>query len=421
MTESAGRPKSNMEHFNQVRNFTESIVRPLQPEDFTVQAMEDVSPPKWHLAHTTWFFERFVLKSFMKGYKEFHPRFDFLFNSYYESVGPFHPRNERGMLSRPSIDQIFDYRNYVNQHVESLLKEERSDSMDEIHALIEIGLNHEQQHQELLLTDIKYNFWKNPLQLAYQEYEDKAVRQTSTDYLDYEGGLIEIGHDGRSFSFDNEQPVHKVWLDPYKIATQPVSNGEFLDFIEDGGYEKPQFWLSDGWAAVKKYKWKSPLYWEKTDSGWSYFTLSGKREINPNEPVCHVSFYEAYAYASWAGKRLPTEAEWEFASKNLSIKGNFADEGHYHPTEESLDDHPVHKIYGDVWEWTGSPYSPYPRSKPLEGALGEYNAKFMCNQMVLRGGSCATSASHIRPTYRNFFQPEKRWQFSGIRLAEDVT
>ncbi|MDN4523118.1 ergothioneine biosynthesis protein EgtB [Fictibacillus fluitans] len=406
-----------------VRSFTEKVVKPLNPEDFIIQSMEDASPPKWHLAHTTWFFERFLLKGYLADYNEFNIQFDYLFNSYYETAGPFHPRIERGLITRPSVEEVFGYRKHVDHYIKELLTSGRMDDQgEEIKSLIEIGLNHEQQHQELLLTDIKYNLSRNPLLPAYQTREKKETEREPepVTYIEIEGGLIETGNNGESFCFDNEKPVHKVWLNSYRLASRPVTNAEYCAFIDDGGYSKPQYWLSDGWSTVCKNKWEAPLYWFKRKEGWCTFTLAGEQRLHPNEPVCHVSFYEADAFARWSGKRLPTEEEWEYACCTQNIEGNLADTGRFHPQTAQRTDEPFLQIFGDVWEWTKSPYVSYPGNKPYEGTLGEYNAKFMCNQMVLRGGSCATPSSHIRPTYRNFFQPEKRWQFSGFRLAEDI-
>lgn len=410
-----------LKKYEDVRGRTHTLVHPLQIEDFVVQATASVSPTKWHMAHTTWFFETFILREYDSNYKKFHPDFHYLFNSYYETVGTFYPRESRGLLTRPTVEEVYQYREHVDVHMERLLENVDDDTLATIKPLVEIGLQHEQQHQELILTDIKYNFSFNPLNPVYEEtsndYESKTVE---TNMIQIEGGLIEIGFNGEEFAFDNESPKHKVWLEPYKLASHPVTNGEFLKFIQDGGYEKPEYWLSDGWAMVNDNNWSSPLYWRKREGTWYCYTLSGEKEIDMDAPVAHVSFYEADAYASWAGKRLPTEAEWEHAMKDVSIDGNFVESKAYHPKAlASAENTTFQQAYGDVWEWTRSAYSPYPGSKPLEGALGEYNAKFMCNQMVLRGGSCVTPASHIRSTYRNFFPPEARWQFSGFRLAED--
>ncbi|SFE74085.1 ergothioneine biosynthesis protein EgtB [Alteribacillus iranensis] len=411
-----------LSHFQKVREFTMELVEPLCTEDYVVQASPDVSPPKWHMAHTTWFFETFILKKYKDKYEDFHPDYHYLFNSYYETVGSFYPRPQRGLLSRPTVLDIQTYREHVDRQMIELLETAEGEELRHIGELVELGLHHERQHQELLLTDIKYNFSINPLQPVYdqQRKEEKALLQPKTDFHEIEGGLVEIGHDEKGFSFDNERPVHKVWLEPYCLASHPVTNGEFLEFIEDGGYEKPEYWLSDGWSVVKEASWHAPLYWEKENETWYSFTLSGKREIAWDEPVCHVSFYEADAFARWAGKRLPTEAEWEHAMKTEAVTGNFAEERIFHPVAAPPRDTRFSQAFGDVWEWTGSPYASYPGHRPLEGSLGEYNAKFMSNQLVLRGGSCVSAADHIRLTYRNFFHPEKRWQFSGFRLAEGV-
>ncbi|MFT9848364.1 ergothioneine biosynthesis protein EgtB [Aneurinibacillus sp. REN35] len=407
--------------YSEVRAYTEMLAAPLTIEDYVVQATEDVSPPKWHLAHTTWFFETFILRKYMPGYQVFNSAYQHLFNSYYESVGTYFPRSRRGLLTRPGVEEIYTYRAYVNEHMERLVEQVDEGVLAELAPLVMLGLQHEQQHQELLLTDIKYNFSINPLYPVYKE-RTLAVSHMPEElqWIDIAEGLVEIGHEGVGFAFDNESPRHKTWLHKSRIASRLVTNGEYMAFMEDGGYEKPEYWLSDGWATVKEAGWNSPLYWEMRDGGWWNFTLSGMRPVDANEPVCHVSFYEADAYARWSGKRLPTEAEWEVVFAEQPIEGNFSESASYHPTSAKAAANEPVQGYGDVWEWTQSPYASYPGSQPLPGALGEYNAKFMCNQMVLRGGSCATSHSHIRATYRNFFQPEKRWQFSGIRLAEDV-
>ncbi|MBY6037719.1 ergothioneine biosynthesis protein EgtB [Fictibacillus nanhaiensis] len=412
------------EQFQRIRSLSEKLASKLQNEDTIIQAMPDVSPPKWHLAHTTWFFERFILKEKNPSYTPYNDQFDYLFNSYYETIGSYHPRHSRGVLSRPSMNDVYKYRRHVDDGILQLLEDYDDELPQQIHDLIEIGLQHEQQHQELLLTDVKYNFSCNPLlpKFAEEKSDNDSNTKSETTFVNREGGLVEIGFTGVGFSFDNERPRHKVWLEPYKLASHPVTNGEYIAFIEAGGYDQPEHWLSDGWATVKKEKWKHPLYWRKTEDGWYTFTLRGEKKLNLDEPVCHVSFYEADAFARWSGKRLPTEAEWEHAMSSVARDGNFVESEDYHPVvDESLSSSAFKKAYGDVWEWTSSPYTSYPKSKPLEGALGEYNAKFMCNQIVLRGGSCATSKSHIRSTYRNFFPADKRWQFSGLRLAEDLS
>jgi ergothioneine biosynthesis protein EgtB len=377
--------------------------------------MPDVSPPKWHLAHTTWFFETFLLVPYLKEYQVFHPKFGYLFNSYYETVGERHPRPQRGLLSRPTVEEVYQYRAYVDGAMQLLLQEQGDNS--QIESLLILGLHHEQQHQELLLTDIKHILATNPLYPAYQ-----AVRPTlpptpsQEQWLDYPGGLSAIGYEGEGFAFDNELPRHQVYLQDYCLGARLVTNGEYLEFIEAGGYNQPKYWLSEGWMTVQNQQWQAPLYWEKIDGTWWVMTLSGMRLLNEDEPVCHVSFYEADAYTRFRGKRLPTEAEWEVAAVQVPQRGNFLETGLLHPAPATAMARPA-QLFGDVWEWTQSAYLPYPGYQPADGAIGEYNGKFMCNQMVLRGGSCVTSQTHIRPTYRNFFPPSARWQFTGIRLC----
>ncbi|WP_421379778.1 ergothioneine biosynthesis protein EgtB [Bacillus salacetis] len=413
--------QSVSDRFKNIRKQTMTLAQPLQAEDYILQAHPDVSPTKWHMAHTTWFFEKFILIEHLSSYKEFHPDFSYLFNSYYETVGSFHPRQRRGVLSRPSIGEVEAYRAYVDEYMELLLNSAEEEKLKVIEGLIEIGLQHEQQHQELILMDIKFNFFVNPLYPAYTDNNQKSEGNlVDMDFISFNGGLVEIGHNDERFSFDNERPRHKVWVEPYRLATRPVTNSEYIQFIKDDGYQTPEWWLSDGWNKVKKEQWTSPLYWVEKEGEWHHFTLSGLQKVDPDAPVTHVSFYEADAYSRWKGKRLPTEAEWEHAAQSVTIEGNTVEDGFLQPHGQSSgNSHPLQKLFGDVWEWTSSPYTPYPGNKPLEGALGEYNAKFMCNQMVLRGGSCVTPLSHIRETYRNFFPADKRWPFSGIRLAED--
>ncbi|TFE00510.1 ergothioneine biosynthesis protein EgtB [Jeotgalibacillus salarius] len=414
---SVTKSKNIQQMFQDVRAYSEKLVAGMEIEDFILQADSFVSPTKWHLAHTTWFFEKFVLTEFMKGYEPFNEQFFYLFNSYYETVGKFHPQSMRGLISRPTVKETMAYRQYVNDKVNELL--DTTEMTDHLYELIEMGLQHEQQHQELILMDIKYNLSFNPLFPAlFEPKESTNVQAPELSFTSFEKGMTKIGTNGEEFAFDNETPCHDTFLNGCQIANRPVTNREYLSFIEDGGYEKAELWLSDGWQLVKKEQWEAPLYWVRNDGGWSYFTLSGLQPVDWEAPVTHVSYYEADAYARWAGKRLPTEQEWEHAMKNEEIKGNFMDHDRYQP-DAHYHGARFEKAFGDVWEWTQSPYTPYPRSKPLDGALGEYNAKFMSNQIVLKGGSCVTPLSHIRLTYRNFFYPHMRWQFSGIRLADD--
>jgi ergothioneine biosynthesis protein EgtB len=382
---------SRAKRFADVRGYTERLAEPLSAEDQTVQSMADASPTKWHLAHTTWFFETFVLKLHARGYRVFDPAYEYLFNSYYEAVGPRHPRPQRGMITRPGVAEVMAYRQHVSDAVAGLL----AGGGEEIGAIVELGLHHEQQHQELILMDAKHLLSLNPLKPAYRAATPSKAVDTPLGWRDFEGGLVEIGHDGRGFAFDNEGPRHRVWLEPFALAARPANCGEYLAFIEDGGYRHAEFWLSAGWDCVRQRGWQAPLYWEKDGGSWHVFTLSGLRPLDPAEPVCHVSGFEAAAFAKWAGKRLPREAEWETGASAIQDTGV-------------------------VWEWTASPYVAYPGYREPEGAIGEYNGKFMANQMVLRGGCSATPAGHVRPTYRNFFPPDARWMFGGIRLAEDL-
>ena len=390
----AGQPSGDLLPFYRtVRTHTEALAQPLSAEDCAIQSMPDASPVKWHLAHTSWFFETLILDE-AAHYTPFDLRFGYLFNSYYEALGPRHPRPKRGLITRPSLDEVMAYRRHVDAAMESLLLL-RAD----LGARIQLGLNHEQQHQELILTDIKHALFSNPLLPAYRKNDSKGDAAGGTaqlrSWLGHPGGLVEAGHDGNGFAFDNESPKHKHWLEPFRIASTPISNSEYLAFIEDGGYRRPEFWLSDGWALAQNEGWEAPLYWLcDNDGSRSVFSLSGVTPLDPQAPVEHVSFFEAAAFAAWAGKRLPTEFEWE------AMAGSFP--------------------HGQVWEWARSSYDPYPRFKPFDGAAAEYNGKFMVGQLVLRGGSIATPPGHARISYRNFFPPSARWQFSGIRLAEDV-
>lgn len=387
--------------FAAVRAHTESLSRRLSPEDCNLQSMPDASPPKWHLAHSTWFFETFVLST-RDGYEPFDPAFNFLFNSYYNAVGERHPRPKRGMLSRPSVAEVYRYRGVIDERIAAWLSHCSDEQLAKIDPILTLGLHHEQQHQELILTDILHAFSLNPLKPAYNaRFFESAFRnpQSAIAWLDFESGVRWIGHEGDGFAFDNEGPRHRQWVEAFRIADRLVSNREFHAFMADGGYERPELWLSDGWAAKNANNWSAPLYWEQDNGGWKHFTLAGMSAIDPNAPVIHLSYYEADAFARWAGARLPTEAEWEVAVADAADR--------------------VQQVSDTAWQWTASPYVAYPGYRPAAGALGEYNGKFMCNQLVLRGGSLATPAGHTRRTYRNFFPPDARWQFAGLRLASD--
>jgi ergothioneine biosynthesis protein EgtB len=426
-------PRENLlARYIEVRRFTESLCDGLATEDYVVQSMPDVSPTKWHLAHTSWFFETFVLRPNLADYRTINETYAYLFNSYYVHAGERHCRAQRGYISRPTVAEVFAYRAHVDEAMERLLATADDGAFAAFEPVLTLGLHHEQQHQELMLTDIKHVFSVNPLRPAYRAGQPvPSAPAPPVRWVAFEGGLTWIGHDGSGFSFDNEMPRHQVFVQPFALADRLVTNGEYLEFMEDGGYRRPELWLSMGWATVEANGWTEPFYWERRDGEWWTYTLNGMKRIDPAEPVCHLSYFEADAYARWAGARLPTEAEWEHAAAGVSIAGNLAD-GIFHP--RPLSSYPgarlpdatdptsprLHQLYGDVWEWTRSQYSPYPGFKPAEGALGEYNGKFMCNQFVLRGGSCATSRSHIRPTYRNFFPPDATWQFTGLRLARDL-
>jgi len=405
--------------FRAVRERTMALAAPLNPEDQQVQSMLLTSPTKWHLAHTTWFFECFVLTRFARNYRPFDPHYHFLFNSYYEALGERYPRLDRGLVTRPGLAEIHRYRQHVDAAMETLIG---GGAAAEAAALIELGCHHEQQHQELILTDIKHVLSLNPFGPAYALVEAARPTAVSTQagWVAVAGGLREIGHSGAGFHFDNEGPRHRVWLDDFRLATHPVSNREWLAFIADGGYSTATLWLSDGWATVQAESWRAPLYWRDADGGWQEFTLHGVQPLDPDAPVSHISYYEADAYARWAGKRLPSEAEWELAAAGLAVDGNLLETGALHPRAAGGGEG-LRQMFGDVWEWTQSPYSPYPGFRAAPGALGEYNGKFMANQMVLRGGSCATPCAHIRAAYRNFFPPSARWQFSGLRLADNGT
>ena len=411
------------ENFRRVRAFTEALAADLAPEDCVVQSMPDVSPAKWHLAHTTWFFETFVLKKWIPTYQPAVPEYAFLFNSYYNAAGDMHRRDLRGLISRPTVDETRRYRASVNAHVMELLGDASDELLTELEPIITLGIHHEQQHQELMLTDIKHVFAQNPLYPIFRKASSKADRPSSPiRFHEFNEQIVEIGHHGPGFFYDNEGPAHRALVPAFAIASRPVTNGEYMAFIEDNAYKRPEFWLSLGWMTVNEQRWEAPLYWQRRDDKWWEFTLSGLRPVEPSEPVTHISYFEADAYVNWAGARLPTEFEWERIAANQLIDGNFVEEEYFHPQPCDSDSSAgeIAQLFGDVWEWTRSSYSPYPGFRAEPGALGEYNGKFMCNQYVLRGGSCATSRTHIRPTYRNFFQPEKRWQFTGIRLARDA-
>jgi len=391
--------------------------------------MPDVSPTKWHLAHVTWFFETFILKDHLPGYVPFDPAYEFLFNSYYEAVGPRHARPERGFLTRPSAADVMAYRRHVDAAMAELLAS--ADAADEarLEPLVTLGLNHEQQHQELLLMDIKHVFSCNPLYPAYDIVARERVADAPTmGWIEVEGGIRRIGHAGAGFAFDNEGPAHDVLLRDFRIGSRLINNGEYQAFVEDDGYGRPEFWFMDGIETARRDGWHAPAYWHDIDGAWFEFTLSGLRPLDPSEPVCHISYYEAAAYAAWTGHRLATEAEWECAAAalpaNIEDGANLMSSDRLHPAVASSsagdDGERPRQMIGDLWEWTQSAYSNYPGFRPVAGAIGEYNGKFMANQMVLRGGSCATPQGHIRITYRNFFYPHQRWMFSGIRLAADA-
>ena len=403
------------------RAATLQLAAPLSAEDCALQSMPDASPVKWHLAHTTWFFETFVLERFVRGYRHFDPRYRVLFNSYYNTVGDKHPRPERGLLSRPNLANVHSYRRHVEDHLLPLAAQ--ADDHAELASLLELGLQHEQQHQELILTDVKHLLSRNPLQPAYMErWPRAAVEPRPSRWVEFAGGMVSVGHHGAGFCFDNEQPRHQVFLTPFELASHPVTHGDFLAFIDDGGYSRPELWLSLGLDTVQAQGWTAPMYWERRDGRWTTFTLHGRVEIDPTTPMTHVSYFEADAYARWAGARLPTEFEWEAAAADVAIDGNFLDSGALQPLAPRVAPPRGHpgQLFGDVWEWTASAYAAYPGFAAAPGAIGEYNGKFMCNQYVLRGGSCVTPRSHVRATYRNFFPPGARWQFSGVRLARDL-
>ncbi|PQA86183.1 ergothioneine biosynthesis protein EgtB [Hyphococcus luteus] len=414
-----------LESFTRVRAASEALARPLSPEDCMLQSMEAASPVKWNLAHTSWFFETFILQPHAAGYRSYHPEFGFLFNSYYNQIGEMHPRPIRGLVSRPSLEDVYSYRAHVNEALTAFLEKADEDALAAVTGLVTLGCAHEEQHQELLVTDLQHAMSYNALKPVV--YEDAAadIRHAAPamTWRRMEGGVCDIGWPGGGFAFDNEGPRHKTYLHPFELANRPVTNVEYLEFMEDGGYDTPDHWLSDGWDMVQREGWRAPLYWRKADGEWRRYSLFGEREIDPHAPVCHVSHYEAAAYASWAGARLPTEFEWEAAASLFPVEGRFMEAGapRSPAAAPQPQDNELLQLFGDVWEWTASAYLPYPGFAVADGAVGEYNGKFMSGQMVLKGGSAATPADHIRVSYRNFFPPDARWQFSGFRLARDIS
>lgn len=404
------------EMYRDVRQKFEDYCAPLEIEDYGLQAVAETSPAKWHLAHTSWFFETFLLKPFMPGYQPQHPAFEYIFNSYYNGVGAQFPRPQRGLLSRPTVAEVYEYRRAIDDAMLRLLDSANGDQ-ETIASRTELGLQHEMQHQELFFTDLKYNLAQNPLCPVYVEapgHQEPAAPPELT-WNSHEGGILKMGAEaGSGFCFDNETPRHRVFLEPFELANRPVTNADVLAFIEDGGYRQPALWLADGWGKVQEAQWQQPLYWHQQDGEWFEFTLHGLKPLNPNGIACHLSAYEADAIARWMDARLPTEFEWESVAQGQPVEGHFVDSGLYHPDTPTPD-----TLFGSIWQWTSSAYSPYPGYRPAEGAIGEYNGKFMCNQLVLRGGSCVTDQRQVRASYRNFFYPPDRWQFSGVRLARD--
>jgi ergothioneine biosynthesis protein EgtB len=415
--------------YQHVRHTTEQICEPLLTEDYVVQSMPDVSPPKWHLGHTTWFFEQVVLQQFSPAYKPVAPRYSFVFNSYYESFGERVAREMRGSLSRPSVEEVKRYREGVDERMSALITTAADDNYQDFSPVVELGINHEQQHQELLIMDIKHILATNPLRPVYRvRAKSRQVSAApAVAYVPFKGGIVNVGATDQGFAYDNERPRHQVLLQDFLLMSRLVTCGEYMEFMNAGGYSEPLLWFADGWDAVRREQWRAPLYWQQREGQWETMTLHGPRIIGPTEPVAHVSFYEAAAFARWAGKRLPTEFEWEHAAAAMDAPaacGNFLESGNLHPVPAGQmpesDRASVSQMFGDLWEWTASAYLPYPRYRQERGPLGEYNGKFMSNQMVLRGGCCATPRSHIRTSYRNFYQCDKRWLFSGIRLADEI-
>ncbi len=414
--------------YRRIRAATEALCAPLALEDQVVQSMPDASPTKWHLAHTSWFFETFVLRPFAAGYEPLDERYAVLFNSYYHAAGERHPRPERGLLSRPTLAEVLAFRAHVDRAMAGFLADPRVEGDERVAFVVELGLNHEEQHQELILTDVKHVLALNPLEPVYRPaagWSPPARAPRSGDdvlgWAAFDGGLIEIGCASGGFAFDNERPRHRVWCEPFELADRPATCGEFLDFIEDGGYRRAELWLSDGWDARTRLGWEAPLYWKRDGCAWRIVTLGGARAVDRAEPLAHVSLYEADAFARWSGARLPLEAEWEHAAAGLLVEGNLLENRRFHPAPApTAAGRGLRQVFGDVWEWTASPYAPYPGFEPFDGPLGEYNGKFMSSRYVLRGGSCATPSRHLRASYRNFFGPDARWQFSGVRLARSA-
>ncbi len=399
-----------------------ALAAPLEREDQVVQTAPFVSPTRWHLAHTSWFFETFLLAGFDPTYKPLREAYAVLFNSYYQAVGEQFPQARRGTQSRPTVPEVMAYRAHVDEALPALIRALDADALERALTLLELGLHHEQQHQELILTDIKHVFAHNPLRPAYREASHAPVRALAPmRWLPVEAGLTQLGAQGDAFSYDNELPRHTTYLPGAQLADRLVSCAEYLAFMEDGGYHRPELWLSDGWQCVQEQGWQAPLYWERYDSSWAHYTLAGMQPVRADTPVCHISLYEADAFARWAGARLPTEAEWEVMARAHPVTGNLLDLARLHPRPAQSHPGQPSQIFGDVWQWTSSPYVGYPGYQPAPGAVGEYNGKFMCNTWVLRGGSCATPPDHIRATYRNFFAPDTRWQFTGLRLARELT
>lgn len=409
-------------HYQAVRQASAQLCEPLVAEDYMLQSMPDASPTRWHLAHTTWFFETFILLPYLAGYRAYHPQFAYLFNSYYNAAGPRWPRPQRGMLSRPTVAEIFDYRHAVDEQMLKLLRQQPASLPENLASTLTLGCHHEQQHQELMLTDLKHAWAINPLGPVYRPSADTSAPGAAAEWLPFAEQLSWIGHQGGGFAYDNETPRHRTFVPAFQIASRLVRNRDFLAFIADDGYQRPELWLSEGWNTCQLNHWSAPLYWAQRDEAWMSFTLSGWQPLMLDGPVCHVSYFEADAFARWAGARLLTEAEWEMAAASVPLAGHFVEAGHFHPAlAPAAGDHgPIYQLYGDLWQWTASAYSAYPGFRAAAGALGEYNGKFMCNQFVLRGASCATPRSHARLTYRNFFPPDARWQFTGIRLAKEI-